>query len=791
MRKLDSRWTFAMLLALGGAATTWTTPGAAQVLDRHPYIQRVSSSSAVVVWTTDVTSAGTVDYGSSPGALNLSASSPSAGTQHEVEIAGLEPDTRYYYAVRSGAVLAGGDADHYFDTAPVVGSTTKFRAWVVGDSGTGGSRQAQVRDAMLAYAGAYRPELFLHVGDMAYSDGTTDEFSYNFFAPYRDILKNTVTWPAMGNHEGHSSDSGTQTGPYYTAYVLPTQGQAGGLSSGTEAYYSFDWANVHFVVLDSHDSPREPGGAMLSWMQSDLAATDQDWIVAYWHHPPYTKGSHDSDGEGQLVDMRENALPILEAAGVDLVLAGHSHIYERSFLIDGAYDTPTTAAGHLVDDGDGRPLGTGPYAKAVGASHGGAVYVVAGHGGTGVSGDGDHPVMYFSEVDHGSCVVDVQGNRLSLSNVRWDGEVTDRFTMVKGDAIVVASPDGGERLLPCTPTEVQWATVGDVPEVQIEYSLDDGATWVVAADAVANVGSYTWTPPDEQSSAALVRVSSTTNAAISDESNTGFSIAAEPAPLAVIAYGDVWRYSDDDTDHGVQWVEPGFDDGTWSGGPGQLGYGDGDEATILLDQDPNVPTVYFRKRFELTAQPLSASVELVHDDGFAVWINGEQVLSEHVDGALDHASYASSSSDDNEVSGADIPATPFVVGENVVAVMVKQSSSSSSDLSFDLKLDVVLPADVPECPVDPGAGGGGAGVGGDASGGAAAGSGGAQASAVDDDDGCGCRFVGATSSRRVPWLAVGLGLWTVVHRRRRQAGRSSNTACRARASSAARSRASR
>jgi len=88
-----------------------------------------------------------------------------------------------------------------------------------------------------------------------------------------------------------------------------------------EAYYAFDHGNVHFICLDSEGSSRAPGGAMLTWLQSDLLATGQDWIVAFWHHPPYTKGTHDSDNPadsgGRMRDMRENALPILEAGGVE------------------------------------------------------------------------------------------------------------------------------------------------------------------------------------------------------------------------------------------------------------------------------------------------------------------------------------------------------------------------------------------------------------------------------------------------------------------------------------------
>ncbi len=74
--------------------------------------------------------------------------------------------------------------------------------------------------------------------------------------------------------------------------------------------------------LDSYDSDRTPGGNMLQWLESDLVLNDKPWLIAIWHHPPYTKGSHNSDTEGGLIDMRQNALPILEAWGVDLVLTG-------------------------------------------------------------------------------------------------------------------------------------------------------------------------------------------------------------------------------------------------------------------------------------------------------------------------------------------------------------------------------------------------------------------------------------------------------------------------------------
>ena len=108
--------------------------------------------------------------------------------------------------------------------------------------------------------------------------------------------------------------------------------------SGTEAYYSFDYANIHVVCIDSSDSDWTKRGPMLKWLKADLEANHQDWLIAFCHHPPYTKGNHNSDNdrdsEARMRLMRETVLPVLEEHGLDLLLCGHSHSYERSFLLD-------------------------------------------------------------------------------------------------------------------------------------------------------------------------------------------------------------------------------------------------------------------------------------------------------------------------------------------------------------------------------------------------------------------------------------------------------------------------
>jgi hypothetical protein len=408
---------------------------------RGPYLQMGSHNKIVVRWRTDVATNSSVSYGLCQGkssCLTWVAVNSTVTTEHEVTLTGLSANTRYYYAVGTTTeILEGNDASHFFLTAPRVGASKSTRIWVLGDSGTANASARAVRDAYYKFTGSRHTDLWLMLGDNAYQSGTDAEFQAAVFDMYPDMLRKSVLWPTLGNHDGGSANSSTQSGPYYDIFTLPKKAEAGGVASGTEAYYSFDYGNVHFIVLDSFESSRSPTGAMMRWLREDLQATDQDWIIAYWHHPPYSKGSHDSDGGGALADMRRNALPILEDYGVDLVLSGHSHSYERSFLLDGHYGTSGTLVSSMIlNSGDGRPSGDGAYEKpSLGPDpHRGTVYTVAGSSGKTSGGSLDHPVMFVSLSVLGSLVLNVDRNRLDATFLQSTGAVRDTFTILKGSS---------------------------------------------------------------------------------------------------------------------------------------------------------------------------------------------------------------------------------------------------------------------------------------------------------------------------------------------------------------------
>ncbi|MBL8752774.1 MAG: metallophosphoesterase, partial [Planctomycetes bacterium] len=367
---------------------------------RGPYLQNGTPSGGVVRWRTDQPCATQLWLGASGGGLQSVFYDATPRTEHAASVAGLPAETTFAYAIGDASGPFAAVAPGSLRTLPPIGAVRPMRVWALGDAGFATSSQHQVRDAFIAWNGATPVDAILMLGDNAYFAGTDREYQNGVFDVYGASLRGTFAWSALGNHDASSANTAVGTGPYYDAFTLPRAGEAGGLPSGTEAYYSFDRGHVHFVCLDSMDSDRSATGAMLTWLAADLAATQARWVVAFFHHPPYSAGSHTSDvladSGGRMTDMRQVALPVLEAGGVDLVLCGHSHSYERSFLLDGHYGASATLLPTMVlDSGDGRDGGDGYYGKRTAgkASHEGAVYVVAGSAGLAGGGALNHAAM--------------------------------------------------------------------------------------------------------------------------------------------------------------------------------------------------------------------------------------------------------------------------------------------------------------------------------------------------------------------------------------------------------------
>ena len=164
----------------------------------------------------------------------------------------------------------------------------------------------------------------------------------------------------------------------------------------------------------------------------------------------------------------------------------------------------------------------------------------------------------------------------------------------------------------------------------------------------------------------------------------------------VIPLGSLWSYLDDGTDQGTAWRAPGFDDSAWPTGPAQLGYGDGDEATVIdFGGDPanKHPTYYFRTTFELPDVSSVAEVvgNIVRDDSAAMYVNGVEVYRSNLAPNAGYFDFANGTTgNENGLRPISIDPALLIDGVNTIAVEVHQADGDSSDVSFDLELTAVV-----------------------------------------------------------------------------------------------------
>ena len=420
------------LLAFGGGGGSCNDP-----LQRGPYLQLGTDSSIVVRWRTKNPASSRVAYGTSVGNLDQSVEDGTLVTEHEVTLAGLTADTTYFYSIGSTTeVLAGGDVDHTFTTAPTTGTAQPTRIWVIGDSGTGNADAENVRDAYLAYTGSSPTDVWLMLGDNAYWSGLDNEYQKKVFDIYPSFLRTTPVWPTLGNHDGYTADSANPVRALLRDLHPPHRG-GGRRPALRHRGLLLLRPREHPLRLPRvlRDGPlgRRPDAHVArrrSRRQHPGLGRSPSGTTRPTRRAPTTPTTSCSSSRCGRTPCRSS-----RTTGSISSCPGHSHSYERSFLLDGHYGTSGTLTGAMIiDGGDGSESGDGSYAKSATGPvpHEGAVYAVAGSSGLTSNGSLDHPVMVVSVKELGSMVIDVDGGRLDALFLDDAGATLDEFTIVKG-----------------------------------------------------------------------------------------------------------------------------------------------------------------------------------------------------------------------------------------------------------------------------------------------------------------------------------------------------------------------
>jgi predicted phosphodiesterase len=460
-----------------------------------PYIQPGSGSvlidnaeSMVIAWQTLPAMADfSVEFGASPRYGRVATASRvgrTAGRGGDGEtrlnwtavLDGLRLGQKHFYRVRgNGTTLAEG----YFTTRQPRGQKTRFVSF--GDNSYG-----DISDRAIAFH-TYRqnPDFVMNCGDNVYESGTDDEYQRYFFPVYNadlagervgaPLLRSVPFYTVIGNHDVQGKDArghevanfmvNADALAYYTAMHLPLNGPAAptfptpmmGPENRIAAFracagdrfprmanYSFDYGDVHFLCLDSNRYTDPNDAALQKWIADDLSRTDAIWKFVVYHHPAYNVGL-----EHYTVQHMRVLSPLLETHGVDFVLSGHEHNYQRARPLRFKPSGPGKSA--ILGEADRRVPGAFTIDRSfdgvANTRPDGVLHIVTGAGGKPLYEPQftDNPASWIHADDdnidyvtkmvsdrHSLSVFEVDGTHLTMTQIDEAGHEIDRFVVTKG-----------------------------------------------------------------------------------------------------------------------------------------------------------------------------------------------------------------------------------------------------------------------------------------------------------------------------------------------------------------------
>jgi hypothetical protein len=349
-----------------------------------------------------------------------------AQVTQEIELTGLDANTTYEYEVGYEYCYVRGDPTWTFLTAPSGEIPFRFVAYGDNRGDTGqpwGLYQLQenhqaVVNAILTYSnpGENPIRFVLHSGDLLENGGDYAQWNPQFFDPAKPLLSNIAGFECLGNHEWKTHQGDPGEAKYLAFFDLPEGYVPPDPQHKTENWYSFDYANCHFIVLDTElDAPDdyiEPNTAQHNWLLTDISSTEATgaaWVIVLLHIPPYTDaapGEGHHYGSGDVYRVRTHLAAVFEdpAHPADLVFSGHNHFYERSQSTDD--EQPGYYVHYIVTGGGGAPTHTPGYDNPERVDY------------------PPYPGKAEETLHH--CVIDINGTTATLNVVRNNGTYVEQ-----------------------------------------------------------------------------------------------------------------------------------------------------------------------------------------------------------------------------------------------------------------------------------------------------------------------------------------------------------------------------
>jgi MYXO-CTERM domain-containing protein len=297
-----------------------------------PYLQHLSTASVDVRVELASRLEASVDVESASGGLDAQpvkrTLTSATATLHTFHVDGLTPETRYRYVVHAGPSASSlGE----FVTAPKDDSRAPFAFVAYGDTRT----NDQVHAAVALAIGRESFEFLVNTGDFVVAGGDRSLW-HDFFSIERELLRDHCVFACIGNHELVDDQAATN----FLAYLGPND------PSSRVLYGSFRWQSARFFLLNAF---QDWGEGEISWLQRELDKADSEpslfWRIVVVHHSPWSSGRHGEDR-----NMIAAGVPdLLARHHVDLLLAGHDHIYERG---------EAKGIKYVITGGAGAPLYT-------------------------------------------------------------------------------------------------------------------------------------------------------------------------------------------------------------------------------------------------------------------------------------------------------------------------------------------------------------------------------------------------------------------------------------------------